>query len=990
MLSLLLSNVSVFASTAGAAASVNANTPLPKATPESGTPLFNNGAYRESALTYTGKSNYYLATRNSSYPNGSTVYVTFNGASGSVATTGTANGSTVFESTVVYLDGGKYAGATLAKANSTVFVDAGTYTDTSVANYTDLSASNLALIGLNPGAVVMKRQPYLRRSGATGTPVPYLERMIIHNSGMRYQNLIFDADGAGALSNGATSATSATQWSRDGGATWMTSGQVFGGSRGGGLFTIPSGANSVLIRNCTVRNMGGADLSVANYAVNLVNGSTGQVNLEGLAVENCRGSLMDGYRLINIGPAANVNIRNLTFNQGGGSLRDPIWLESPNGSTAGVEQASDVRFDGALNFNGYTGRQRIGMQLTSFKNLTLPAGYRYAVFATGEIPITASGMTTTQVLVYKSLSDFTQTWAASERSQLAVLDTKDNAWLVRQPQAGSVTATVDQQLTSINTILTRLGQPLSTTAAQNCRGLVTNAFIKIVADNDGTLPGFTVPSNTLGTEAGPRVFIKAVDSPDALFSDPINTSGGSGDTPLVAGAQITLSTPNNADVRLYNIDYSAQAHYTLEAAINGISSTEPTPTPVRIPGSTVDTFASSRFTALAQALTLSVPLDNGDVEGDDNGMIYQVPTDLAPFTATAKVSQAFTLSEAGFEQVTPSEEFAVDDPTVAWESDDTGVATVDPESGLVTVLNDGVVNITARSTDRYNNGEIMRPNATFTLMVQPQMGTVVTNYVSIDGSQLAESSVLTGKVGLPFVLDPLVFDGYYLQNIEGPTSGAFVNGSLETTFTYAPIPTAGDIFFNSNGGSEVISVWVNPDGTLVRPPDPTRPGFTFGGWFKDEALTIPWDFANDKVFEPVSPAPPVTPVRARAQAKAQAQPEALAGNAEATSETATVTLYAKWIEDVTDPGTGGPGTGGPSTGGPGANNPNRPGGNGSPVKPTVPGTGVFDTATPKAPTAKLPATSDSVSSTLIPVLLVLPAVAGFLIAMNPRKQRNER
>lgn len=60
-----------------------------------------------------------------------------------------------------------------------------------------------------------------------------------------------------------------------------------------------------------------------------------------------------------------------------------------------------------------------------------------------------------------------------------------------------------------------------------------------------------------------------------------------------------------------------------------------------------------------------------------------------------------------------------------------------------------------------------------------------------------------------------------------------------------------------NGGTGVGTLWTNADGTITVPTNPSRPGYTFGGWYTNVALTNPWNF-NDKV-------------------------------------TNTMTLYAKWI-----------------------------------------------------------------------------------------------
>lgn len=90
------------------------------------------------------------------------------------------------------------------------------------------------------------------------------------------------------------------------------------------------------------------------------------------------------------------------------------------------------------------------------------------------------------------------------------------------------------------------------------------------------------------------------------------------------------------------------------------------------------------------------------------------------------------------------------------------------------------------------------------------------------------------------------------------------------------------VAFNSNGGSACDTKFVaTADGKLVKPVDPTRDGYTFGGWYTDEACTQAYDFS--------------TPV------------------------TADLTLYAKWTKNAVNPGgNGGSGSNG-GNGGVGSN-----------------------------------------------------------------------
>lgn len=80
------------------------------------------------------------------------------------------------------------------------------------------------------------------------------------------------------------------------------------------------------------------------------------------------------------------------------------------------------------------------------------------------------------------------------------------------------------------------------------------------------------------------------------------------------------------------------------------------------------------------------------------------------------------------------------------------------------------------------------------------------------------------------------------------------------------------VSFETGEGSKV-DFQTTADGKLVKPADPTRDGYTFGGWYTDEACTQAYDFS--------------TPV------------------------TADLTLYAKWTKNAVNPG----GNGGSDTNG---------------------------------------------------------------------------
>ena len=70
------------------------------------------------------------------------------------------------------------------------------------------------------------------------------------------------------------------------------------------------------------------------------------------------------------------------------------------------------------------------------------------------------------------------------------------------------------------------------------------------------------------------------------------------------------------------------------------------------------------------------------------------------------------------------------------------------------------------------------------------------------------------------------------------------------------------VTFNTDGGTAVESVTVTSGETITKPADPTRTGYTFGGWYKDAECGTAWNFETDTVT------------------------------------TDSLTLYAKWTETV--------------------------------------------------------------------------------------------
>ena len=60
-----------------------------------------------------------------------------------------------------------------------------------------------------------------------------------------------------------------------------------------------------------------------------------------------------------------------------------------------------------------------------------------------------------------------------------------------------------------------------------------------------------------------------------------------------------------------------------------------------------------------------------------------------------------------------------------------------------------------------------------------------------------------------------------------------------------------DVTFNVNGGSAVTKQTINHNEKVSKPTDPTKDGYTFGGWYTDVECTQAYDF-NSNVTEDLS------------------------------------------------------------------------------------------------------------------------------------------
>ena len=60
------------------------------------------------------------------------------------------------------------------------------------------------------------------------------------------------------------------------------------------------------------------------------------------------------------------------------------------------------------------------------------------------------------------------------------------------------------------------------------------------------------------------------------------------------------------------------------------------------------------------------------------------------------------------------------------------------------------------------------------------------------------------------------------------------------------------VTFDTRGGTDVAAVTQDYDTPLQLPPNPTREGYTFAGWYKDPQCIESWNTETDRVVEDVT------------------------------------------------------------------------------------------------------------------------------------------
>jgi uncharacterized repeat protein (TIGR02543 family) len=162
---------------------------------------------------------------------------------------------------------------------------------------------------------------------------------------------------------------------------------------------------------------------------------------------------------------------------------------------------------------------------------------------------------------------------------------------------------------------------------------------------------------------------------------------------------------------------------------------------------------------------------------------------------------------------------------VTWMSSDTSVATVD-SSGVMTPVGAGITFITVTTKDgSYGaTSAVAVSSANLAFCAFEQDTCSITSSSTVHVRYGSNGNFTYGDFSSDFTCD----NGTFVDPAPGSRKACFI--LLQT------------VSFNSNGGTPVSSQAVNYNSTATQPADPTKTGYTFGGWYSDSGLNTALDF----------------------------------------------------------------------------------------------------------------------------------------------------
>ncbi|MDO7907567.1 InlB B-repeat-containing protein [Paenibacillus sp. JX-17] len=291
-------------------------------------------------------------------------------------------------------------------------------------------------------------------------------------------------------------------------------------------------------------------------------------------------------------------------------------------------------------------------------------------------------------------------------------------------------------------------------------------------------------------------------------------------------------------------------------------------------------FLSIGTAGYADPGTASNSMKVGSAEGYP-GDIVNVPVYVTPEDLIAQYDISIGYNAASLElvpgdEVTGEPDVILDDEDFKVDFSNSGIIHV--KANPTFIMNDtkiftlhfkikdsaqpGELNLTVPKHDLYEGPEIASTTAEEGKITVKSFDTrhTVTFYTK-GGSQVESATdVISGTT----ISEPpaptregYTFGGWYKDTLGRDAWNFATDVVTSDMMLYAKWITAEQVQYNvtfdSQGGSAVISATHVTSGTTIsEPPAPTKPGYTFGGWYKEAAGTHAWSFAEDAVTSDVT------------------------------------------------------------------------------------------------------------------------------------------
>ncbi len=608
-----------------------------------------------------------------------------------------------------------------------------------------------------------------------------------------------------------------------------------------------TGCSNVVFNDVIIENIGTgnnlSEISSRNVAVNVLNSYN--VVFNNLTLQNCNSK--PGYAPFQVNNSSyNVYFNDLNLDDVY-NAQGFIKVEDGTTVTTGLENMS-VFFTGTLNFENMTDIEKtIYIQDNVYDVVAFPSDiYRYVQVKD------QNGSSSSSYITISS-------YMPSSVNQYAIFDLKDNTFIVKDGD----TLTDQQQVQNIVDAIACI---------QKVKGTTSSEEYNIKYEVGDSIGSMSLPEIKVSTafQSGSIDYTGYWESIQ-LNVIPVEDIGDDIRTKEMllfdssSGSSITLPAINDR-YSIFNIDFDEVEGCTMQEVIEGIVPLTSISDPYEYLYGTSNGLTYSEYSSSKSALVLNATEDTFqsclftslvnkiEIAGTSAWYVGDEGYLTAGFTDTN--DNSFTYLGIVDEQINKD---TADDgsPIVKWFSTDESIATVDMDTGKVTVVGVGTVTIVAKAADAYNDGEIEKPWVTYELVANPGVYAV-----TFDSNGGVTATPLTKQVTYDSEYGALAttswngytFNGWYTSVNGGEriyeTSIFTLTSDITLYAKWSADMQA--ITFNSNGGLGAMDDIFGKTGShaTLTANDFEKQGYSFSGWSKSSASSTVSYLDGDSIIMP--------------------------------------------------------------------------------------------------------------------------------------------